>query len=218
FRSLEIRQYWQRVERERLLATVRAAAADDPLQATALRRLAIACLDSGRRDEATAALRQLQQVAASDSSGARPLWEAGWQDYRAGRYDRAIEAWRDLADLYPHNGWTRAGPHWSARAHDQRREPEAARRLYLAIVGTSTSDFYARQAALRLAGATVTATREPAPEAWPEDPLLARVRLLSDLGLDALARTELELLGERGRSEERRVGNGYKCRGYVVVQ
>jgi len=201
--SAEVRQHWQRVERERLLAVVRATGSGDELHLPALRRLAAAYLEQGRRDEATAALRQLLAADPTDSTGARPLWEAGWQEYLAGRLEAAIAIWRGQAGLYPKSPWTRSGMYWTARAHDRRRDVETARRAYLEIVASSTADFYARQAALRLAGATATSTPAPAPEPWPEDRALARVRLLTDLGLDGPARTELELLAPRG---ERRAG------------
>lgn len=193
-----VRQHWQRVERERLLAVVRGSGSGDELQLQALRRLAAAYLEQGRRDEATAALRQLVTADPSDSTGARPLWEAGWREYLAGRLETAIGIWRDQAELYPKSPWTRSGLYWTARAHDRRHESDTARRAYLAIVASSTADFYARQAALRLADATATTTPTPAPEPWPEDPTLARVRLLTDLGLDGPARTELDLLAPRG--------------------
>ncbi len=196
--SAEVRRHWQRVERERLLAVVRATGSGDELHLPALRRLAAAYLEQGRRDEATAALRQLLAADPTDSTGARPLWEAGWQEYLAGRLEAAIAIWRGQAGLYPKSPWTRSGRYWTARAHDRRRDGETARRAYLEIVASSTADFYARQAALRLAGATATSTPAPAPEPWPEDPALARVRLLTDLGLDGPARTELELLAPRG--------------------
>lgn len=196
---------WRRLEREYLLAVVRLAPAAAPeLEAPALRRLASSYLDEERRAEAVAALRQLAALDPTDSALARPLWELGWRSYRAGGAGSAraaIAAWSDLAATYPRSSWARAGTYWSARAHERLGEREVARARYLALSAAGTPDFYARQAALRLAGAVATAAEAPAPERWPEDPTLARAQRLSDLALDGLAATELELVG--GRAETR---------------
>jgi soluble lytic murein transglycosylase len=189
----EERAHWRRIERERLLAAVRAGA-EPELARKALARLAASYLADGRHDEAVAALRQLAAVDPADSSGARPLWERGWELYRAGDARRAIALWSDLDALYPTSVWTRSGRYWTARAHDRLGDRAAARAGYLAVLAAHTSDFYARQAALRLAGAEATTAAAPAPAPWPVDARLSRARWLSDVGLDALARTELGLV------------------------
>lgn len=194
--AAEERAHWRRVERERLLAVVRADNGDAELARKSLARLAASYLADGRHDEAIAALRQLAAVDPADSSGARPLWERGWERYRAGDPRQAIAIWSDLEALYPTSVWTRSGRYWSARGHDRLGDRAAARAGYLAVLAAHTSDFYARQAALRLAGAEATIAAAPAPAPWPVDPRLERARWLSDVGLDALARAELGLVRE----------------------
>lgn len=194
--AAEERANWRRIERERLLAVVRAGPGEPGLARKALARLSASYLADGRHEEAVAALRQLVATDPADGSGARPLWERGWEVYRGGDPRRAIAIWSDLEALYPTSVWTRSGSYWTARAHDRLGDRAAARAGYLAILAAHTSDFYARQAALRLAGAEATTAATPAPAPWPVDPRLERARWLSDVGLDALARVELGLVRE----------------------
>jgi len=181
--------------REHLLAVVRADG-DTRLAAEALRQLAADYLAEERVDEALAALRQLALVAPADAASARPLWERGWSRFESGDPRAAIALWSELAQLYPQSSHARSALYWSARAHERTGQVEPARAIYRQLAAADTADFYARQAASRLAGAAADAAapavrRDP----WPEDALLARARRLSDLGLDALATTEIEALG-----------------------
>ncbi|HSM12953.1 MAG TPA: transglycosylase SLT domain-containing protein [Thermoanaerobaculia bacterium] len=202
-----VRAHWRRIEREWLLATARSAG-DPGLRARSLARLAASYLRERRLDETLAALRELADVDPEDRQLARPLWEAGWEAYTGARLHEATEIWAALETLYPRSPWARSGSYWTARALDTLGEREAARARYLAILGVEVSDFYARQAALRLVGAQATAAAAPAPEPWPEDAALRRARLLSDLGLDGLATTELALLGERADPRARAALSG----------
>ena len=184
----------RRLAREQLLAAARGT--DSELAARALGVLAADYLGEGRLGEAVAAYRQLSTLRPDDRSGARPLWERGWQAYAARDGARAIAIWRDLVALYPAAPSARGARYWTARALDEARQPAQARALYLELLAADTADFYARQAALRLAGARETALRPAAErESWPDDTRLARARALTDAGLDGLARTELELVG-----------------------
>ncbi len=182
------------VARENLLDVARSAPAPT-LAAEALRLLAADSLAAARLDEALAALRQLAVVAPTDGFGARPLWERGWSRFESGDPRGAVAAWSEVAALYPKSSYARSARYWTARAHERLGATAPARALYLELAGADTTDFYARQARGRLAGeapaaaATATASREP----WPEDPAFERARRLSELGLDALASTELEL-------------------------
>jgi len=184
-----------RAAREHLLAVVRAGG-DAGLAARALSRLAAEYLAAGRTAEAIAAYRQLRSLRADDRSGARPLWENGWESYERGNRVGAILVWRELAALYPESSSARSARYWTARAVEEQGRKAEARQLYLEVLAADTADFYARQAALRLVGASDQIVRPaPEPETWPSDPRLARARFLTDAGLDELARTELELVG-----------------------
>jgi soluble lytic murein transglycosylase-like protein len=197
------RERFARLAREHLLAVVRSAV-DPALAARALERLAASYLAAARDAEALAALRQLVELRPADTTGARPLWEQGWEAYRSGDRARARRLWEEVVTLYPETASARSARYWTARALEGGGERSRARALYLDLLAADTRDFYARQAALRLAGASATLAATPPVEreSWPESPLLARARQLSDAGLDALAATEIELLAPRvdGRS------------------
>jgi soluble lytic murein transglycosylase len=170
---------------------------DPELAAAALRLLAADYLDEDRVAEALAALRELLALEASDTTGARPLWERGWEAYQRHDLTRATALWSDLVALYPNASSGRSARYWSARALDQLGKKSEAHRLYLEVAAAGTSDFYARQASLRLAGATAAPKAPPAErEPWPTDERLARAAALSELGLDQLAARELELVGQ----------------------
>jgi soluble lytic murein transglycosylase len=193
----------RRLERELLLAVARSDA-DGDLVARALARLGAGYLDDGRATEAIAAYRQLAALRPADRSGARPLFERGWGDFVAGAPARAITLWHELAELYPNAPSTRSARYWTARALEQTGQREPARALYLQLLAADTADFYARQAALRLAGAEATlAAPAEDRQAWPVDRRLARVQRLTDVGLDGLARTELELVGDAAEPRAR---------------
>jgi len=182
------------LERENLLAVVRGGGAPE-LSRRALDRLADDDLEHGRVAEAIASWRQILELDPASTAGADPLWRRGWEAYRGGDPSAAIGLWRELVTLYPTSISARTARYWTARALEESGARESARELYLAILGTDVTDFYARQAALRLAGARPTAVAQLPTTAWPHDVRLARAERFTEIGLDALASTELELVG-----------------------
>jgi soluble lytic murein transglycosylase-like protein len=190
------RATWLRLERERLLAVARGEDAAPELRRRALARLAERYLDEDRESEAITALRQLAALAPSDTSGARPLWERGWEKYRGGDVRGATTTWSQVVALYPASSQARSASYWTARAMERLGDGAGARQQYLAVLSAHVFDFYSRQAALRLAGARATTTSTPEAEPWPGDRRLDRARLLSDLGLEGLARAELDALAD----------------------
>jgi len=189
-------------ERARLRADARrhlahAAAADPagPLAAPALRKLFVESAEEPFETR-LAVLQMLRRSDPADDTGAEHLWELGWREFRRRNPSGAIGYWSELADLYPDHRHARAGRYWTARAFEALGRLERARRLYAEVAAADTTDFYRKHALARLGGAPPSdpARREP-PATWPADPALARVRLLSDLGLDALALAELAAVG-----------------------
>ena len=73
------------------------------------------------------------------------------------------------------------------------------------MAAADTTDFYRKNALARLRRAIPAraALAAAAAEPWPEEPLLRRARLLTDLGLDDLALTELGAGARAGRSRAR---------------
>jgi soluble lytic murein transglycosylase len=147
-------------------------------------------------DPALAALRRLHRVAPDDAIGVPFLWQRGWREYRARNYTGAIGYWSELVADAPRERYPRGARYWSARAFEKLGQKERALTLYGELAAADTTDFYRRHAVKRLGeGARSVATISAPPEPWPTDRRLERARYLSDLGLDALAATELALLG-----------------------
>lgn len=169
----------------------------------ALRLLFAELADSDRFDEAMQALETLRRLEPSDLTGARFLWRKGWSQYGDRNYSGAIGYWSRLEQLYPESSFARSGRYWSARAHEHLGNRERAATIYREITAVETTDFYRRHALVRL-GEDPTPVQGPPLqpiEPWPEDPRLDRALLLSELGLDDLALTELA--GLKNRSDSR---------------
>lgn len=179
----------------RHLSRVAELGADSELAVRALRRL-YADLDDEGFDRQKPVLRELRRFDPTDRTGADPLWEKGWKEYAGGNHTAAIAFWTELAELYPDDRQAHRGRYWKARAFEELGDRSRARRLYEELVATSdTNDFYRTQAMARLGARPQLAEQASAAMAasrpWQIDPLLSRAKVLSDLGLDALARREI---------------------------
>jgi soluble lytic murein transglycosylase-like protein len=195
---------------------------DPGLSAKALRTLYSELAQDNLIAPSIAVLRRLHLVDPKDTTGAAYLWSRGWQEYGRRSYSRAVSYWTQLATLYPQDGNARRGRYWTGRACEAMRENGQAERIYADLAAADTNDFYRRNALQRLerrrSGAR--AARESLPgvpatvtlagqlpdrpdrpdrvvEPWPTEPLLGRARLLSDVGLDDLALSEVELVKDR---------------------
>jgi soluble lytic murein transglycosylase-like protein len=177
------------------------------LSRDSLRRLYKDFQEAGLSEPAVDTLRLLRRVDPADETGAADLWEGGWRLYQDGDRAAAVVCWTELVELYPDDGDAQRGRYWKARALEELGQPERAREVYRDLVASSdTSDFYSRQALDRLGEiplAEGTALAQAPAGAWPAEPALRRVKLLTDLGLDDLASQEIELAA--GRSDRRDV-------------
>jgi soluble lytic murein transglycosylase len=155
-------------------------------------------LDAGLVSQAVDVLKTLRRVDPGDSTGARDLWERGWSAYRRSDFEAAVTLWADLAEVYPEHGDAQRGRYWEARALEKLGRPGDARRIYSEMIASSdTSDFYGRRAMARLGETPVSSEIQLAQASesrFPSDPRLERAKLLTDLGLDELARREMELV------------------------
>lgn len=191
------RQQMQRAAEDHL-RRVALLDADPELTARALSRLFREISDDAPFEVTLEVLERLRQVAPDDDRGAEHLWELGWSEYRRGNHSGAVGYWSELAGLYPEHRLTRSGRYWTGRAFEELGEEARARRIYAEIASADTTDFYRKHALARLGGGSRVlggTLRDRLPEPWPEDPRLDRARLLSDLGLDELALSEIELVG-----------------------
>ncbi|HEY8020937.1 MAG TPA: lytic transglycosylase domain-containing protein [Thermoanaerobaculia bacterium] len=171
--------------------------AEPELAAKALRALYADFAESELFDRAIETLKQLRVLDPADTTGAAHLWALGWREYSRRNYSGAVGYWTELADLYPEDGNARRGRYWTARAFEALGESARAQELYGELAGADTADLYRRNAQVRLTGQAHAQARlavDPRPEPWPNDPVLERARLLSDLGLDDLALSEMDLV------------------------
>lgn len=176
----------------------KAAPADTAeLAAKALRALYADLADDGRFEESIEVLRQLRKVAPADTTGAEHLWKRGWNEYVRGNASGAVGYWTELYSLYPEDSSGRRGRYWTARAFEALGETERAQQIYRDVAAADTTDFYRKNALTRLRG-QAPAADERGTEPWPEDPALQRARLLTDLGLEDLAVSEMEAVSTNG--------------------
>jgi len=181
----------------RHLANMVRLGGDAEISRVELRLLYHDFLAAGLFPQAMDALRVLRRIDPADTTGARDLWERGWEAYRGQDLPAAVAFWQELGTIYPEQGDTQRGLYWQARALEQLGDPTRAHTIYRDLVAASdTGDFYRRQAEERLGGAPVSSAIELARAAtpWPSDPALLRAKLLTDLGLDKLAAREMDLV------------------------
>ena len=172
--------------------------AEPELTAKALRALYADLAEAELFDRAIDTLKRLRRLDPADTTGATNLWGLGWREYSRRNYSGAVGYWTELADLYPEDSNARRGRYWTARAFEALGETARAQEIYGEIAGADTADFYRRSALVRLkgpaAGPRLAADAGRSFEPWPTDPVLERARLLTDLGLDDLALSEMDLV------------------------
>jgi soluble lytic murein transglycosylase-like protein len=151
-------------------------------------------------DAAIDVLRRLRRLDATDTTGADDLWRLGWRAYRGDNYTGAIGTWTELTTLYPRAPAARRGRYWTARAFAQLGEHERAAQIYAEVAAADTTDFYRKNALARVK-TPVRPEAIGAAEPWPQEASLQHARLLTDLGLDDLALSELEIV--RGKAQPR---------------
>jgi soluble lytic murein transglycosylase len=196
------RQRMRQVSHQHLkkVAQIGAAGGDPELAGKALRSLWTDQIEDDRFDEAIETLRQLRRLEPADTTGAAHLWNLGWREYGKANYSGAVGYWTELFSLYPEVSDGRRGRYWTARAFQALGETERAQQIFREVASSDTNDFYRKNALARLGHKAVPAQAEGAePEPWPADPQLARARLLTDLGLEELAQTEMDLVKDEAQ-------------------
>ena len=171
----------------------------------ALRELYGYLAEQGMFDDSMEMLGLLRQLDPHDRTGAGYLWERGWQEYQKAAYDKAIDYWTQLEQLYPGDSDSHRGSYWKARALQALGKRKQAEATFQRVVDTAdTADFYVRQAAERLGGVAPSRRAGSAAPNWPRDPELARVLTLIGYGLDPLAQLELDILEGAGTGVDAR--------------
>jgi len=173
---------------------------DTATSVPAVRKLYGLLAEAGRFDEAMEMLELLRRLDPTDRTGAPYLWRRGWSEFEHANYSGAVGYWTQLEQIYPRDPETHRGRYWKGRALEELGQSARARDEYRQVLqGADTADFYVRQAALRLGG-EIGAEQQPGSlsPTWPERQSLRRVLVLSNFGLDALAKVELAGLAEPG--------------------
>ncbi|MFP5288898.1 MAG: transglycosylase SLT domain-containing protein, partial [Thermoanaerobaculia bacterium] len=199
------RQQYQERSHGHLRKVGQLGAADPELAAKALRSLYKDLADE-RFEDSIEVLRQLRRLDPRDTTGASHLWQRGWREYGRGNFSGAIGYWTELFALYPDDSAGRRGRYWTGRAFEALGETERSQQIYREVAAADTTDFYRKNALTRLRG-KAPATDERGlgdSEPWPDDPVLQRARLLTDLGLEELALAEMELAGEKADERSRK--------------
>lgn len=174
---------------------------DTATSVPAVRKLYGLLAEADRFDEAMEMLELLRKLDPTDRTGASHLWELGWKEFEHDNYSSAVGYWTQLEQIYPNDRETHRGRYWKGRALEELGQKHRADEMYREVLAhADTADFYVRQAAARLGGdaGDDVAEKQPgsrSPE-WPEAPSMRRVLVLSNFGLDALARVELAGLAE----------------------
>jgi soluble lytic murein transglycosylase-like protein len=187
-----------------LLAKVVQIGADRDLGIKALRSLYADQVEDGLFDESMESLRALRRIDPADTTGAANLWNQGWREYGKKNFSGAVGYWTELFSLYPEDGNGRRGRYWTARAFAALGETERSQQIYREVASSDTTDFYRKNAVARLQKRPAAdGPPAEAAEPWPNDPALTRARLFTDLGLEDLAASELELA--RAKAQPRSV-------------
>ncbi|MEA2695173.1 MAG: soluble lytic murein transglycosylase, partial [Acidobacteriota bacterium] len=197
------RRAFGQIAREHL-EKVAVPGADHDLAVRALRALYAGETEAELFERSILTLRQLRKLDPADTTGAGHLWQLGWREYARRNFSGAVGYWTELTDLYKGDSAARRGRYWTARAFEALGEGERAQQIYDEVADADTSDFYCRNARTHLkrqAARAAAAARVVEP--WPDDPALRRARLLTDLGLDDLAASEIEI--SRSKAEPRSV-------------
>jgi soluble lytic murein transglycosylase-like protein len=199
------RQRMRRISQQHLqkvahIGAAGAAGDASELAGKALRSLWTDLIEEDRFEEAMVTLRQLRRLEPADTTGAAHLWNLGWREYGKANYSGAVGYWTELFSLYPEVSDGRRGRYWTARAFQALGETERANQILREVASSDTRDFYSKNAVARLGGKAVPAKADEAdPQPWPADPQLARARLLTDLGLEDLAQTEMDLVKDEAQ-------------------
>jgi soluble lytic murein transglycosylase-like protein len=166
---------------------------DTAISVSAVRKLYGLLAEANRFDEAMEMLELLRKLDPKDRTGASYLWKRGWNGFEHRDYTAAIAYWTQLEQIYPADPETHRGRYWKGRALEELGQQRRATEEYRQVLAhADTADFYVRQAQARLGGEQ-TVEQQPGSlsVAWPVEPALRRVLVLSNFGLDSLARIEL---------------------------
>jgi soluble lytic murein transglycosylase len=125
----------------------------------------------GRDAEAAPWFRRMADEHPRGRHGDAAMWRAGWDEYRAGRYDDAAARFEKAARERPPSSYTSGFLYWAARARKEKGDDGRARELLEETVRRFKHTYHGQRAA-EVLGPERAAAVEPEPVAV-EDPGLA---------------------------------------------
>jgi len=164
--------------------------------------------ESSQPQAALATLARLATGFPDTPQAAQARWQIGWLHYRAGRFQEAASAFRQLASASP--GYRPAALYWTGRALEARQESAEARAAYRELLRLAPRSYYGLLAARRIEEppAPVTGPVQVAAEPFrllEGDINFEKGRALWTLGFEAHALAELDAVLERATAEPSRL-------------
>lgn len=130
------------------------------------------------------------------------LWNLGWTYTLWGKYDEALKVFDRYIRSYPDGDWKTNSLFWSAKIHDRFGRTAARDAKAAQVVAEYPFSYYAYRA--KELWPSVAATDQKSLETFPDvdvstlnEPRLAVVRALQDVGLDRAAAREMKVLAAK---------------------
>jgi len=140
-------------------------------------------------------------------ASAAALWRVGWLAYLRGERTQAGEYWNRLQRFPQRHRLSPPARYWSARSLEELGRAADAESLYAALVAEAPRSYYGLLAAARVPAPVSPSTTPPLDlpsdpsQALARDPDWARIESIQALGLNELARAEIDDLLQRSLAD-----------------
>ncbi len=134
---------------EEYFRTIRRIVQDFPAQSwaeEALNNLATYYIVKSDDEAANAAFQELYEKFPAGRYAERAAWKLGWWAYKNGRYADTVRAFESAAAQFPRSDYRPSWLYWSARAHEELKEPQIARARYSLVATDYLNTYYGRLA------------------------------------------------------------------------
>ncbi len=173
------------------LESVAVASAPASAREGARERLVRLAAEADDFESALGEARELTRETRGTVRGFEPVWELGWQKWRAGDFREARRRFEALAATYDDVGRDRRLSYWRARCLEREGSREEARAIYSSLAAATPPDVYAFFSRQRSAGEAGPPPAPPLPDPSTEtaefrrtDELL-RLRMFEDAAGEA---------------------------------
>ncbi len=135
------------------VSVVRRIVAEFPNQSwaeEALNNLATHYILQSDEDSAERTFREMYEKFPTGHYAERAAWKIGWWAYRNGKFAETVRVFEGAAASFPRSDSRPPWLYWSARAHEQLREPELATARFALVETDYRNSYYGRLATKRL--------------------------------------------------------------------